>query len=143
MAKFRHVDCFICCFINQSNQIASIHCCAFSLSVRLQSFSSNMDTTDVKNVLLALFIKHTGNLKTSKSQQLNAIVVRGRLCCGNSHHFWHQFSIALTIHYQLKDVLWKTAQISAFFAVLGAKKLVRFSHFTDDASFHFCENFVE
>ena len=36
-------------------------------------------------------------------------------------HFWHQFSIALTIHYQLKDVLWKTAQISAFFAVLAAK----------------------
>ena len=31
-----------------------------------------MDTIDVKNVLLALFIEHGGNLKTSKSQQLNA-----------------------------------------------------------------------
>ena len=88
IAKFRHLDCLICCFINQSNQIASIHCCAFSLSVRLQSFSLNMDTTDVKNVLLALFIEHRGNLKTSKSQQLNAIVVCARLCCGkNLRHF--------------------------------------------------------
>ena len=88
IAKFRHLDCLICCFINQSNQIASIHCCAFSLSVRLQSFSLNMDTIDVKNVLLALFIEHGGNLKTSKSQQLNAIVVCARLCCGkNLRHF--------------------------------------------------------
>ena len=73
IAKFLHLDCLICRFINQSNQIASIHCCAFSLSVRLQLFSLNMDTIDVKNMLLALFIEHGGNLKTPKSQHLNAM----------------------------------------------------------------------
>ena len=95
IAKFRHLDCLICCFINQSNQIASIHCCVFSLSVRLQLFSVNMDTIDVKNVLLALFIEHGGNLKTSKSQQLNAIVVRGRLCCGKTCAIFDTSSVLL------------------------------------------------
>ena len=136
--------------MNQSNQIASIHCCAFSLSVRLQSFSLNMDTIDVKNVLLALFIEHEGNLKTSKSQQLNAIVVCRRQSWYAAGYVAEKPAPFFTPVQYCFDNSLSTEGCSlencsnlCFLRCAWCKKLLCFSHLTDDASFHFCENFVE
>ena len=71
-----------------------------------------MDPIDVKNVLLALFIEHGGNLKTSKSQQLNAreesltAAINGAFMC--------------TIVVFLTTTIWNSCSFTAeFFAIHG------------------------